>query len=94
MRKKQTVTRTRKQKQASDSPKPTGLIARDPDRRHSAETKSTLDNRSHRTIGLIERLRGLRTSEADRQGGAGGSTPFPGYPFHRLRGRRAQARRA
>jgi hypothetical protein len=49
MRKKQTVTRTRKQKQASDSPKPTGLIARDPDRRHSAETKSILDNRSHRT---------------------------------------------
>ena len=49
MRKKQTVTRTRKQKQASDSPKLTGLIAKDPDRRHSAETKSILDNRSHRT---------------------------------------------
>jgi len=45
---------------------------------------------SRRTI-TSPRFTNLRSRP---QGGIGGSTPFPACPFHRLRGRRAQARRA
>ena len=53
MRKK-TAPRTRKQNQAS-SCETSGLIAKDKNRRQSVGKKSVLDNRSHRTIALIER---------------------------------------
>jgi hypothetical protein len=54
MRKK-TVPRTRKQNKASSCGKPKGLIANDTTCAQSAGTESVVDNRSHRTIALIER---------------------------------------
>ena len=50
MRKK-TAPQTRKQNTASSSEQ-SGLIANDKKRVQSAETKSALDNRSHRTLRL------------------------------------------
>ena len=52
MRKK-TAPRTRKQNNASSCAK-MGLIANDKPSRQSAGTESIVDNRSHRTIALIE----------------------------------------
>jgi hypothetical protein len=49
-----TTPRARKKKTASSCDK-TGLIAKKSNRAQSAGTKSILDNRSHRTIALIER---------------------------------------
>jgi len=46
---KQTAPRARKQNKVPPCDKK-GLIANDQNRRQSAETKSVLDNRSHRTL--------------------------------------------
>jgi hypothetical protein len=50
MRKKKTVPRTRKHRQASP-PQQAGLIAGEKSVPQSAETTCALDNRSHRTVG-------------------------------------------
>ena len=86
MRKK-TEPHTRKEHQASSGEK-SGLIAKNANRRHSVETESVLDNRSHRTF------RAFTKPRRRAQLGAGVSTPFTIYTFHGLPGKRATARAA
>ena len=82
MRKK-TEPHIRKQHKASSCAK-SGLIAKNQDRKQSAEAEPVLDNRSHRTFP------GERRAESRAKHGEGVSTPFPTYPFPRLRGKRAK----